>query len=82
VLCLRRHADAANLIPTSWAFNKDLAPVSYDPELAGQMLDEAGWPVGPDGVRICQGCLYAEEGTPFEFELLTNAGNTVVKQSA
>lgn len=67
---------AANMIPTSWAADPDLAPIPYDPELAGQMLDEAGWPVGPDGVRICQGCMYAEEGTPFEFDLITNAGNT------
>lgn len=66
----------SSLIPTSWAFSKDLAPLAYDPELAGKLLDEAGWPLGSDGVRICQGCLYAEEGTPFEFELLTNAGNT------
>lgn len=67
---------AANMIPTSWAADPSLAPLPYDPDMAGQLLDEAGWPLGPDGVRICQGCMYAEEGTPFEFDLITNAGNT------
>ncbi|MCZ7539975.1 MAG: ABC transporter substrate-binding protein [Anaerolineae bacterium] len=69
-------AMASSQIPTSWAKDPNLAPIPYDPELAAQMLDEAGWPLGPDGVRICQGCLYAEEGAPFEFELITNQGNT------
>ncbi|MEB2288884.1 MAG: ABC transporter substrate-binding protein [Anaerolineae bacterium] len=67
---------ASSQIPTSWAKDPNLAPIPYDPDLAAQMLDEAGWPLGPDGVRICQGCLYAEEGAPFEFELITNQGNT------
>jgi peptide/nickel transport system substrate-binding protein len=67
---------AANMIPTSWAADPNLAPIPYDPEGAAKLLDQAGWPVGPDGVRICQGCMYAEEGTPFEFTLITNQGNT------
>jgi peptide/nickel transport system substrate-binding protein len=62
------------LIPTSWAADPDLAPVPYDPEAAAQLLDEAGWPIGPDGVRVCQGCKYALDGTPFVFELVTNEG--------
>ncbi|MFZ4813704.1 MAG: ABC transporter substrate-binding protein [Phototrophicaceae bacterium] len=72
----------AHITPASWALNTELAPRAFDTALAAQLLDEAGWPMGPDGVRICDGCLYAETvdasyaGTPFEFELLTNAGNT------
>lgn len=54
----------------------------FDLELAVSMLNEAGW-VDNDGNGIleCEGCLYATEvdpsfeGTEFEFELLTNAGN-------
>jgi peptide/nickel transport system substrate-binding protein len=73
---------AAQLVPASWAYDDTLAPRSFDPELAAIMLDEAGWPMGDDGVRVCDGCLYAEtvdesyNGTAFEFELVTNAGNT------
>lgn len=67
---------ASALIPGSWAADPTLEPVPYDPALAAQILDEVGWPLGPDGVRVCQGCKYALDGTRFEFELLTNAGNT------
>lgn len=35
---------------TNW-FNENLEPVPYDPEMAKQLLDEAGWVVGPDGIR-------------------------------
>lgn len=35
---------------TNW-FNEDLEPVPYDPEMAKQLLDEAGWVVGADGIR-------------------------------
>lgn len=68
-------------VPSSWAFNEDLKdnyPYPYDTEAATALLDEAGW-VDDDGdpetPRVCQGCMYAEEGTPFTFELLTNEGN-------
>ncbi|MGJ3240537.1 MAG: ABC transporter substrate-binding protein [Anaerolineae bacterium] len=54
----------------------------YDPELAMSLLEEAGWVDGDgDGVRECQGCLYATEvdpsfeGSPLTFVLQTNAGN-------
>jgi peptide/nickel transport system substrate-binding protein len=67
---------ASSLLPTSWAADPDLAPVPYDPALAAQMLDEAGWPVGPNGTRVCRGCKYALDGTPFAFQLVTNEGNT------
>jgi peptide/nickel transport system substrate-binding protein len=67
---------ASSLLPTSWAADPDLAPVPFDPALAAQLLDEAGWPVGPNGIRVCQGCKYALDGTPFAFQLGTNEGNT------
>lgn len=66
----------------SWV-DPQLEPYSYDLELAGKMLDEAGWKdEDGDGVRECHGCKQqsvdpAYEGTPFEFELLTNAGNKI-----
>lgn len=59
-------------------------PYPFEPETAAAMLEEAGWvDADGDGVRECQGCLYATEvdasfeGSPMEFELLTNAGNNI-----
>ncbi|RMG77958.1 MAG: hypothetical protein D6711_00370 [Chloroflexi bacterium] len=72
---------AAHIIPSSWAYNPDLPPREYNPDLAVEMLAEAGWVI-EDGVMTCRGCLYATEvdpnfeGSPMTFELLTNAGNT------
>ncbi len=66
-------------IVSSWAHNPDLQPIPRDVEGATKLLDEAGW-VDDDGdpstPRICQGCMYAEEGSPLEFSLVTNEGNT------
>ena len=36
-------------------YNADAAKEAnypYDPELAGQLLDDAGWTMGPDGIRV------------------------------
>ncbi len=32
--------------------NQSIEPYPYDPELAEQLLDEAGWPRGDDGIRF------------------------------
>ncbi|MFB3737603.1 MAG: ABC transporter substrate-binding protein [Candidatus Velamenicoccus archaeovorus] len=44
--------------------NADIPPVTYDPELANQMLDDLGFRMGPDGVRIAN-------GHPMEYEVIT-----------
>jgi peptide/nickel transport system substrate-binding protein len=65
-------------IPTSWTFDPDLEPYAFDPELALEILAEAGWvddDMDPSTPLICDGCLYAEPGSPLEFDLVTNAGN-------
>lgn len=73
---------AAHIIPASWAAHPDLEPRSFDPDLARELLEEAGWvDIDDDGVRECQGCLYATEnaefeGEEFEFTLYSNTGNT------
>lgn len=66
----------AHVLPTSWAYTDELNLYEYNPELAAELLDEAGFTdADGDGIRECNGCLYAEEGTPLAFDLGTNAGN-------
>lgn len=56
--------------PEMWFFNPDVRPLVYDPEKAKQLLDEAGWVPGPDGVRV-------KDGQRFAFTLITNNGNAI-----
>lgn len=49
----------------------DLPPYEYDPERAKQLMEEAGWVEGPDGVRVARGSQYAEDGTKAEVTLST-----------
>ncbi len=35
----------------SWAYNEDVNPYEYDPEKAKELLEEAGWKEGADGIR-------------------------------
>jgi peptide/nickel transport system substrate-binding protein len=67
---------ASSSIPSSAYMDETLEPIGYDPAAAAALLDEAGWVLNADGVRECQGCSTAEDGTLFEFNLMTNAGNT------
>ncbi|MGB1288041.1 MAG: ABC transporter substrate-binding protein, partial [Aggregatilineales bacterium] len=67
----------------SWV-DPEQAPYAYDPVMALDLLEEAGWMDNDgDGLLECNDCLYAREvdaaynGTPFEFELLTNSGNNI-----
>jgi peptide/nickel transport system substrate-binding protein len=67
---------AANQLPTSWAFNSDVKPTSYDPAAAKALLQEAGWfDVNGDRVIECYQCQYAKNGTPFTFTLLVDGGS-------
>jgi len=53
----------------SWAYNKDVLPVSYDPRAAKRLLAQAGWiDLNGDG-------LVEKDGRPFEFTVLVNQGN-------
>ncbi len=46
---------------------------SYDPATANQLLDEAGWALGEDGVR-------AKDGVRFSFECLYSEGSAIYEQ--
>jgi peptide/nickel transport system substrate-binding protein len=46
----------SNLSPkNAFYYNPNLTQYEYDPELARTMLDDAGWAVGDDGVRVKDG---------------------------
>jgi peptide/nickel transport system substrate-binding protein len=66
------------IIPASWAYHDELAPISVDVEAARALLAEAGF-VDADGNGVLEAtadALYAEPGTEFVFTLYTNQGNT------
>ncbi|MAU09758.1 MAG: hypothetical protein CL607_08055 [Anaerolineaceae bacterium] len=53
-----------------WAYDNETELYPYDPDAAMQLLDEAGWTdADGDGVRECNGCATAEEGTPLSFTI-------------
>ena len=47
------YAQVANIpvSPTSWAYTDKIGSTEYDPEQAKQLLEEAGWKEGSNGVR-------------------------------
>lgn len=59
----------SNVLPAvGWAYDDTLQGYPYDLDMAGQILDEAGWVLGADGVRT-------KDGQRLELKLQTNAGN-------
>ena len=55
-------------IPDGWAHNPDVKPSEYDPEKAKQLLEEAGWKPGPDGIR-------QKDGNRLRLKITTTTGN-------
>jgi peptide/nickel transport system substrate-binding protein len=52
-----------NISPDAWFF-ADQTPATFDPEKAKQILDDAGWKVGADGIR-------SKDGLKAKIELCT-----------
>ncbi len=70
---------ASTMIPASWAYDKTLAPIPFDPAQAAKLLDEAGWiddDNDPTTPRVAKGAMYAPDGTKAAFVLYTNEGNS------
>ena len=59
-----------SIAPSSWAHKPDLKRYDYDVEKAKQLLDEAGWKSGADGVRV-------KDGKKLAFSISTNSGNKI-----
>jgi peptide/nickel transport system substrate-binding protein len=61
----------AHTPPVSWAYDTEgLNTYPYDPAKAEQMLQQAGWAKGSDGI-------YAKGGQKLEFSITTNSGNVI-----
>lgn len=41
----------SHMSSVSWAYDPTLEPLAFDPDKAAELLDEAGWRLGPDGYR-------------------------------
>jgi len=60
--------------PGTWAYNPNVRKYPHDPVKAKALLAEAGWKE-KDGVLV-------KDGQPFEFTVLTNAGNEARAKTA
>ncbi len=56
------------MIPGRWAYNPSVKDIPFDQNRAQQLLAEAGWQKGSDG-------MLQKEGKPLRFTILTNQGN-------
>lgn len=55
--------------PLDWMHDESLPTTPFDPDGARQLLEQAGWRPGPDGIRR------NAAGERLSFELMTTAGN-------
>lgn len=60
-------------LPTSWVHNPDVEPFTYDVDRANQLLDDAGWAMGDDGVR-------AKDGERLSFQFIYGPNNDVIRE--
>jgi peptide/nickel transport system substrate-binding protein len=70
------------MLPQSWAYDSSLEPYAFNPELSAQLLDEAGFVDDDNDVETprvaTEDAMYAEPGTPLEFNFTTFTGNLSV----
>ena len=66
--------DWGDLYPRSWAYTPQADPTPYDLARARALLDQAGWKIGPDGIRV-------RDGKRLEVEMVTVAG-VITRQNA
>lgn len=61
-------------INSAW-YNPDVKTYGYEPELSKQLLAEAGWKAGSDGILV-------KDGKRFSFTTRLSSGNEVMKNQA
>jgi len=59
----------------AWAYDDTIKPLSYDPEAAAKLLEEAGWTIGQDGIRT-------KDGAKLSFTLLYDPSNPTRARTA
>jgi peptide/nickel transport system substrate-binding protein len=68
------------LPPQHPLFNADVAQYAFDTEAGSALLEEVGWVMGDDGVRVAAGVEGTPDGTPLEFNYWTT--NATQRQQA
>ncbi len=59
----------------------ELDGYTYDTERAAALLDEAGWVMGDDGVRVAQGAPHAPDGTRLSVEMVGYSDFRLLEQT-
>ncbi len=62
-------ADSTNPFAYGWSKCDIPRAFPYNVEKANQLLEEAGWVMGDDGIRVAKGAKYAKDGTRLSLEL-------------
>ena len=68
-----------NELNTGWA-RCDTPPSVFDPDRARQLLDQAGWKMGSDGIRVAQDAQFAKDGTRLRLKLQGPTGDALRDQ--
>lgn len=79
-LALGRVLRATSPFQLGW-YACDVDGYAYDPERAAALLDEAGWVLGSDGVRVAQGAANAPDGTRLSLELVGYSDFRLLEQT-
>ena len=65
----RQEVALTNVSPLDWIFTSDVRQYVHDSAQAAQLLDEAGWKLGDDGLR------HNAAGDALQLDLMTTAGD-------
>ena len=55
-------------------------PSEFNPDKARQLLDDAGWKVGSDGIRVAQSAQFAKDGTRLHLKMQGPTGDAIREQ--